>query len=92
MPRVVECAPESNHFELALFWGTAISVFDNEPPYLPLEAVGARGVASFQEAGGGGPAGRVLPRRRLFRLDPRLASAKRPVDGQQGGVAAAPDV
>lgn len=59
---------------------------------LPLQAVRAGRVASFQEAGGGGPARRVLPRRRLIRLDPGLAAAERPVDGHQSGVAAAPDV
>lgn len=32
-----------------------------ECAHLPLEAVGAGGVASFQEASGGGPTGRVLP-------------------------------
>ena len=60
--------------------------------HLPLQAVGAGGVASLQEAGGGGPAGRVLPGWRLVRLDPRLHGAERPVDGHQGGVAAAPDM
>lgn len=58
------CAPfPTKSVELAL-------CFQHPATYLPLEAVGARGVANFQEAGGGGPAGRVLPRRRLFRLDP----------------------
>lgn len=87
---VVECAPfppsKSNHLELALCWKTI------KAAYLPLEAVGARGVASFQEASGGGPAGWVLPWWWLFRLDPWLATAKWPIDGHQGGVAAAPDV
>lgn len=61
-------------------------------PYLPLQAISAGRVSRFQEAGGGGPTRRVLPRGRLFGLDPRLTDAERPVDAQQGGVAAAPDV
>lgn len=67
---------------------------DSKPnSHLPLEAVGPGRVASLQEARRGGPAGRVLPGRRLLRSDPRLAAAaERPVEGEQGGVAAAPYV
>lgn len=49
-------------------------------------------MASLQEAGSGGPASRVLPGWRLFGLDPQLRGAEWPVDGDQGGVTAAPDV
>lgn len=79
------------------FWINTLLVnnhlcFGHPATYLPLEAVGSRGVASFEEASGGGPAGWVLPWWRLFRLDPWLAATKWPIDGQQGGVAAAPNV
>lgn len=47
---------------------------------------------SLQEAGGGGPSGRVLPGWRFFCLDPGLDCTERPVGGDEGGVAAAPDV
>lgn len=49
----------------------------------------------LQEARRGGPAGRVLPGRRLLRSDPGLtaaAAAEGTVEGEQGGVAAAADV
>ncbi len=77
---------------ICTFWVNNHLCFWHRATYLPLEAVGARGVASFQEASGGGPAGWVLPWWRLFRLYPWLATAKWPIDGQQGGVAAATDV
>lgn len=58
--------------------------------YLPLQAAGAGGVPRLQKTGRGGPAGRVLSGRRPFGVDFGIAAnaAERPVDGQQGGVAA----
>lgn len=60
--------------------------------YLPLQAIGARGVANFKEASSGGPARWVLPWWWFFSLGPCLIVAKWSIDGKQGGVAAAPDV
>lgn len=64
--------------------------------HLPLQAVGSGRVSGLQEACRGGPAGGVLPGWRLLRSDPRIAAdgaaAEGPVEGEQGGVAAAADV
>lgn len=73
---------------------TCVSV-DSPGTHLSLQAVGSGRVPGLQEARRGGPAGRVLPGRRLLRSDPRLpaaTAAKGPVEGEQGGVAAAADV